>query len=149
MMPAFSTMRITVRFGAGAVDNAAGNNERLAGVELNGFVFEVDEELAFDGEKEFVLVVVLVPVVFAFDDSDADDGVVDLAESLIEPLVVFRVGDVDVDDFERAVKDVEASLIGKGGGVGHVETPPGRITGAKRVCPSGTGCRGITPEADA
>ena len=76
----------------GAVDDAAGDDVALSGVEFDGFVFEIDEELAFDGEKELVVVVVFVPVVFTFDDADADDGVVDFAEGLIEPLVVLRVG---------------------------------------------------------
>ena len=110
---------------ASAVDYAARDDEALAGVELDGFVFEVDEELAFDGQEELVIVVVLVPVVFALDDSNADYGVVDLAEGLVEPLVVLCVGDADVDDFERAVKDVEASFVRESAGVSHGEAPCG------------------------
>jgi len=119
---------------AGAVDDAARDDEPPAGVEFDGFVFEVDEELTFYGEEEFVVIVVLVPMVFAFDDPDADDGLIDLAEGLIEPLVVLRVGDVNVDDLERAVKDVEAGFVGKGGSVGHGETPCGRIAGVSNSC---------------
>jgi hypothetical protein len=105
------------------VDDARRNDEALAGVELDCFVFEVDEEPSFNREEELVIVVVLVPVIFAFNDADANNGVVYFAEGLVEPLVIPGVGDVDVDDFEWTVEDVEPGLIGEGSGVGHGRTP--------------------------
>jgi hypothetical protein len=108
---------------SGAVDYSAGDDEGLAGIELDGLVFEIDEELAFDGEEELVVIVVLVPVVFAFDNADADDGVVDHAKGLVEPHVFFCVGDVDIDDFEREMEDVEPGFVREGGSGGHGESP--------------------------
>jgi hypothetical protein len=115
------------------VDYSARDDDGVAGVELDGFVFEVDEELAFHREEEFVIVVVLVPVVFAFDNADADDGVVDLAKGLVEPLVVFCVGDVDIDDFEREMEDVEPGFVREGGSGGHGESPCGEDSRGEEV----------------
>jgi len=102
------------------VDHATGDHESLSRIELNGFGFEVDEKLALHSEKEFVVVVMFVPVIFAFNDADAYNGIVDSAERLVEPLEILRLGNVDVDDFKRAMKNIQASLIGEIWCGGHV-----------------------------
>jgi hypothetical protein len=110
------------------VNNASGHDESLAGLEFNGSVLQIEQQQAFDGEEELVVVVVFVPVVLAFDEADADYRIVDLAEGLVEPLVILGVRDgVEVDAFEGVVEDVEASFIGEGSCVGHGKLLVARI----------------------
>ena len=74
--------------------------------------FQINQQLAFNDVKEFIVVSVLVPVVLALDDSQPNDGIVDLAERLVEPFVSgcmrYRLR---VNDLERLVGDVEVRLI--------------------------------------
>ena len=68
MIPAFSTIRITVRCGrAGAMHDALRNHESLARAQLHGPAFKIDQQLAFDHVEKLIVVIVLVPVVLAFD----------------------------------------------------------------------------------
>jgi hypothetical protein len=62
-MPAFSTIRMTVRSGARAMEDEARYHESLALAKLDRLVFQIDQELALDYEEELALCVVLVPVV--------------------------------------------------------------------------------------
>src|SRR5579863_2004604 len=55
----------------GAVDDALGDDEALPGLELDGLVLEVHEELPVEDEEELVVLVVLVPVVFALVHAQA------------------------------------------------------------------------------
>ena len=56
---------------AGAMHNAAGDDESLTGLELYRSIFHVNQQQTFHGVKKLVVIVVLVPVVLAFDDADA------------------------------------------------------------------------------
>src|SRR4029077_16266689 len=108
----------------GAVLDRARHDEALAGIERDGAVGEVDEQLAAHDEEELVVVVVVVPVVLTLDNAHADDGVVDPAQRLVEPLVSARVGErAYMERFERAMKDVEPGYVRvrrlRGRGLGH------------------------------
>ena len=85
------------------------DHQALTGQKLDRSPFEIDDEFAAQDEKEFVLVVVFVPVIFALHDAEAHDGIVHPAEGLIEPLVADFLGEpVDVDQSERIELDVPA-----------------------------------------
>ena len=47
------------------------DNEPLSRVELNSAVFKIDNQPAFNNVKEFVVIIVLVPMVFTFNDAKA------------------------------------------------------------------------------
>ena len=105
-------MRTTVRLGARAVLRVPGDGEALAGIELDGAVFEVDQEAALDDEEELVLAVVLVPVELAVQDAEADDAIVHPAERLVVPGFFAGVGEgLHVDELERGELGTEVDRI--------------------------------------
>ena len=69
-----------------------GNNKALPRAEIDNTIFKVDEEISIENKKEFINVLVLMPVVLTLHYCYPDDGVVDLAKRLIVPLVRARIG---------------------------------------------------------
>ena len=63
------------------------HDEGLAGRELHGLSFQVDEQATIHDVKEFVLCVVLVPVILSANHAQPHDGIVHLAECLVIPLI--------------------------------------------------------------
>ena len=55
------------------------DDESLSGAEPNGASFQVDSQLAFDYIKEFIIVVVLVPMVLALHHSEPNHRVIHAA----------------------------------------------------------------------
>lgn len=53
--------------------DAMRNYETLPGLELHRSVFKVDQQFALDHIKEFVVIIMLVPVIFALNDPDPDN----------------------------------------------------------------------------
>ena len=78
-------MRITVRSGARGRCRTPLVTTKPCPGQLDGAVFEVDDESTLDHVEELVEVIVLVPVIFALDDAEPDDRVVHLAERLVVP----------------------------------------------------------------
>src|ERR1700722_5888751 len=71
---------------AGAVDDAFGNDETLPRSQGDSAILKINQQLALDDVKEFVVFVVLVPVIFTFDDGNAHHRFIDFAKGLVEPL---------------------------------------------------------------
>jgi hypothetical protein len=69
------------------VDDALGDDEPLPRPQLDHPAFQIDQQQPVHAVKEFVFVVVLVPVVLALNDAEADDRIVDLTQGLIVPTV--------------------------------------------------------------
>jgi len=69
------------------------DNEPLSRVELNSAVFKIDNQPAFNNVKEFVVIIVLVPMIFTFNDAKAYYRPVHLAKRLVVPLVTTGVGE--------------------------------------------------------
>jgi hypothetical protein len=88
------------------------DRDALIGIQLDGLVFEIDQELTFEDEEKFIVVVVFVPVVFAFDDAEANYAVVYVGEGLVEPLMrafpheLVYVHTLEVFEFYIEVGDV-------------------------------------------
>lgn len=55
------------------------NNKTLPGGKIDNAVFEIDQETAVQNEKEFINVLVLMPMVLALHDCHPDDGIVHFA----------------------------------------------------------------------
>ena len=65
------------------MQNTLGHDERLAGPEFHDTLLKVDEKASLDDKKEFVEIVVLVPVVIALDDPEPHDRFIHSTERLI------------------------------------------------------------------
>ena len=86
----------------------------MSGAEIDNTIFKVDEEISIENEKEFINVLVLMPVVLTLHYCHPDDGVVDLAKRLIVPIVRARIGQfLHIDQLEWSMQNVEISLIWK------------------------------------
>ena len=89
MMPAVSTIRITVFSGArGLCITPFGTTNACPRPQIDGAIFHLDEEAAADDVEELVLVVVLVPVILALHGAEAHHGLVHLAQGLVVPGVL-------------------------------------------------------------
>jgi hypothetical protein len=56
-------------------------------LQINRAIFQIDDKMPVQDEKEFVVAVMFVPVVLAVHDPQADNGVVHLAKRLVIPLI--------------------------------------------------------------
>jgi len=84
--------------------NTFGNDEALARRKFDNAIFEIDQETSAQDEKEFINILVLVPVIFALHHRQPDDRVVHLAKRLVVPLVCAGVGELlHIDQFKRSV----------------------------------------------
>src|SRR3954470_11284389 len=63
-----------------SVHDAFGNRYALLGIQLDGFIFEIDKKLTFEHKEKFVVVIVLMPMVIAMHDAKADDAVIDFCQ---------------------------------------------------------------------
>src|SRR5436190_16214930 len=91
-----------------------GNNKALVRSKIDNAILEIDQEMSVQNEKEFINVLVLMPVVLTLHYCHPDDGVVDLAKRLIVPLVRARIGQfLRIDQLEWSMQNVEISLIWK------------------------------------
>ena len=90
------------------------HDEALSRRKIDDAIFQIDQEPPIEHEKEFVDVVVYVPVIFALHYCDPDDGVVHFAKRLIVPFVGASISEfLHVDQFKRLVQSVQISLVGK------------------------------------
>lgn len=92
--------------------NTFGNNKTLSRVEIDNAIFKVDEEISIENEKEFVNVLVLVPMVLALHHRHPDDGVIYFAKRLIVPLVRASIREfLHIDQLEWCMQNVEISFV--------------------------------------
>jgi len=93
---------------------AFGDYDSLPRTELEGAIFQIDEQTSFDDVEELIFFLVLVPVVFAFDDSQAHNGIVHFTQRLVKPLVCAGIGDsLFVDDLQRGEENVQPGFVGE------------------------------------
>lgn len=80
------------------MEDAFSNGKALPRLQCYCPIFQVDQQLTFPYKKEFVILLVFMPVVFAFDDADTDDAVVHLCQCLVKPFICacfYHFGDID------------------------------------------------------
>jgi hypothetical protein len=98
------------------MQDAFGNNDALAGREVEAAILEVDQEPAADHIEEFVFVLVFMPMIFALDHAETHDRFVHLAKGLVIPLVFAGVDEPrKIDHFQRLMQNVEPGVVGKPG----------------------------------
>ena len=62
------------------------DRDALLGVEFNGFVFKVDEQLALQHEEELIIMLMFMPMKFSFNNAESHHALIHLRKSLIGPL---------------------------------------------------------------
>ena len=58
------------------MDDTFGHHKTLLRRQFYAFVFKIYEELSFENEKEFVIIVMLVPMVLALHNAESNHRVV-------------------------------------------------------------------------
>src|SRR5438046_7275873 len=69
-----------------AVPHAFRHNEALLRCKIDDPIFEIDEEMSIENEKEFIDVFVFVPMIFALNHREPNNRIVNLAKRLVVPL---------------------------------------------------------------
>ena len=91
-----------------------GNNKALPWSKIDNAILEIDQEMSVQNEKEFINILVFVPVIFALHHGHPDDGVIHFAKRLVIPRVRAGIGQfLHIDQFKRSVQNVQVSLVGK------------------------------------
>lgn len=70
---------------SGAMHHPSRYGYALMGIQFNRSLFRIDEQLSLDDKKEFIVVIMLVPVVFSLDDPQPHYALVHPGQRLIEP----------------------------------------------------------------
>jgi hypothetical protein len=76
-----------------AMDDSLGNDKSLSWIELDGLVFQVNEQLAVDDVEELIVGIVLVPVILTLKNAKPNYGVIHLAQRLVIPLEFASIGE--------------------------------------------------------
>jgi len=90
------------------------HDEALAWQKIDGAIFEIDQEMPIEHEKEFIDLLVFVPVIFALHHGHPDNRVVHLAQRLVVPFVGAGIRQLlHIDQFNRSVQNVKVSPVRK------------------------------------
>ena len=83
------------------------NNKAVPRSKIDNAILEIDHEMSVQNEKEFINVLVLVPMIFALHHRQPDDRVVHLAKRLVVPFVGTGISQLlHIDQFKRSVQNV-------------------------------------------
>ena len=90
------------------------HNKTLAWRQIYDAIFKINDEMSIENEKEFIDVIVFMPMIFALHYRHPDDGVIHFAKRLVIPFVGAGIGQfLHIDYFQRSVRNVEVSLVRK------------------------------------
>jgi hypothetical protein len=108
------------------VNHTLGDDKSLPGLQINGPVFQVDDEVPLEYEEEFVVVVVLVPVIFALQDTQSNNRIIHLTQRLVVPAVRARFDKCgNVNQAEGRKLDVEMRRIWEAFWIAHEDSRRG------------------------
>jgi hypothetical protein len=65
--------------GPRAMQDTSGNNRPLAGTKFHGAAFKINQKRSFDYKKEFVIVIMFVPVILTLNNADTNYRTIHLA----------------------------------------------------------------------
>jgi len=88
------------------MQNAFRDDEPLSRRKADGSALKINGQLPFNHIKEFIIVIVFVPMVLTLDYTDPNHRCVDLAKGLIEPRNMSIREFLLIDDFERSMQDI-------------------------------------------
>jgi len=84
-----------------------GNDKALSWGKIDNAIFEIDQEMSVENEKEFINVFVLMPMIFALHHREPDDRIVHLAKRLVVPFVSTGISQLlHINQFKRSVQNV-------------------------------------------
>jgi hypothetical protein len=124
--PAFAKGSVTSRNDIGALDHqdyrsfrracamahTLGHDETLPRRKIDNAIFEIDQKTPVQNEKEFINILMLVPVIFALNYRQPHDRIVHLAKCLVVPFVGAGISQLPhIDQFKRSVQNVEVSFV--------------------------------------
>lgn len=91
-----------------------GNNKALPRSEIDNAILEIDQEMSVQNEKEFINILVFVPVIFALNHRHPDDGVIHFAKRLVIPFVGAGIGQLlHIDELKWAAQNVQVRFVRK------------------------------------
>jgi hypothetical protein len=94
--------------------HAFGHDKALAWQKINCAIFKIDQETSVEDEKEFIDLLVLVPVILALHDRHPDDRIVHLAKRLVVPFIGTGICQLlYIDQLKGPVQNVEISFVRK------------------------------------
>ena len=89
-----------------------GNDKALSWGNIDNAIFEIDQEMSVENEKEFINVFVLMPMIFALHHREPDDRIVHFAKRLVVPFVGAGISQLlHIDHFKRSVQNVKIGLV--------------------------------------
>ena len=78
--------------------HTSGHDKALPRGNIDNAIFEIDQEMSVEDEKEFIDIFMFVPVIFALNHRQPNDRIVHLAKRLVVPLVRAVIGQfLDID----------------------------------------------------
>src|SRR2546430_15681091 len=94
--------------------HTSGPHETLPRRKINDAIFEIDQKMSIQNEKEFINVIVFMPMISALHHRHPDDRVVHLAKRLVVPFVFAGIRQfLHINQLKRSMQKVEVSLVRK------------------------------------
>jgi hypothetical protein len=94
--------------------NTFGNNKALPRSKIDNAILEIDQKMSVQNEKEFINILVFVPVIFALHHGHPDDGVIHFAKRLVIPFVGAGIGQLlHIDELKRSAQKVQVRFVRK------------------------------------
>ena len=91
-----------------------GNNKALPRSKIDNAIFEIDQEMSVQNEKEFINILVFVPVIFPLNYRHPDDGVIHFAKRLVVPFVGAGIGQLlHIDELKWPAQNVQVRFVRK------------------------------------
>src|SRR4051794_28952365 len=90
------------------------DDKSLSRRKLDRAVFKVNQQLTINNIKEFVLLLVVVPMILTLYNPEPDDRIIHLAESLVVPRELARICKrLFIDYLQGLVQNVQARFVGE------------------------------------
>ena len=88
------------------------HDEALPRRKIDNTTFEIDEETAIDHVKEFIQLLMLMPVIFALDNPEPHDRVVYLAKRLVPPFIGTGIGELlNINNLQRLMQNIQKDFV--------------------------------------
>ena len=94
--------------------HASRHNKALSRRKIDYAIFEIDQESSIQHEKEFIDVIMFMPVIFTLHNRHPHHCIVHLTQCLVIPFVCAGVGKLlHINQFERPVQNVQVRFVWK------------------------------------
>jgi len=94
--------------------HAFGHDEPLLRRKIDNAIFEINQKMSIENEKELIDVIVFVPMIFALNHRQPNNRIIHFAKRLVIPRVRAGIGQfLHIDQFKRSVQNVKVSPVRK------------------------------------